>query len=85
MCARRWSGFKLSVVAHAGALSAREARQDDRHKTEASLGYVAKFRSVRLLANFCQNKKTAWRGHALILALEKFREALSSRLSSTAY
>lgn len=52
MCARRWNGFKLSVVAHAGTLSTREARRDDRHKTEASLGDVAKLRSVRLLANF---------------------------------
>lgn len=60
MCARRWSGFKLSVVAHAGALSAREARQDDRHKTEASLGYVAKFRTRDLMRAGVLKEKPLW-------------------------
>lgn len=56
------SGLKLNVMAHAHNLSTWEARQDDRHQTEANLGYVAKFRTVRLLEDFLSKQKDslAW-------------------------
>lgn len=58
--ARRSSGLKLSVVAEARNLGILGGEAKGLPQDQGQPGIVTKFRPVRLLADFCQNKKPAW-------------------------